>query len=35
VNILARELDKKVTEIVDDSKNSRVLSSRVKEFDNV
>ncbi|WP_300381486.1 FAD-dependent oxidoreductase [Clostridium sp.] len=35
VNILASELDKKVTEIVDDSKNSRVLSSRVKEFDDV
>ena len=34
-NILARELDKKVTEIVDDSKNSKVLTSRIKEFDNV
>lgn len=34
-NILARELDKKVTDIVDDSKNSKVLTSRIKEFDNV
>lgn len=35
VNILARELDKKVTEIVDDSKNSKIISSRIKEFKNV
>lgn len=35
VNILARELDKKVTEIVDDSKNSKIISSRIKEFDDV
>ena len=35
VNILARELDKNVTEIVDDSRNSRVLKSRIKEFKDV
>lgn len=35
VNILARELDKKITEIVDDSKNSKIISSRIKEFDDV
>ncbi|MDZ5016788.1 FAD/NAD(P)-binding oxidoreductase, partial [Clostridium perfringens] len=32
VNILARELDKKVTDIVEDSKNSKIISSRIKEF---
>lgn len=35
VNILARELDKNITEIVDDSKNSKVLESRIKEFKDV
>ena len=35
VNILSRELDKKVTEIVDDSKNSKIISSRIKEFEDV
>lgn len=33
--ILARELDKKPTEIVEDSKNSYLLTSRIKEFDEV
>ncbi|MPM03162.1 hypothetical protein SDC9_49423 [bioreactor metagenome] len=35
VNILARELDKNITDIVDDSKNSKVISSRIKEFKDV
>lgn len=35
VNILARELDKDITEIVDDSKNSKIISSRIKEFEGV
>lgn len=35
INILARELDKKPTEIVQDSKNSKVLASRIKEFNEV
>ena len=35
VNILARELDKKITDIVDDSKNSKIISSRIKEFKDV
>ncbi len=35
VNILARELDKNVTEIVDDSKDSKIISSRIKEFKDV
>ncbi len=35
INILARELEKKPTEIVEDSKNSKVLASRIKEFDRV
>ncbi|ATD53758.1 NAD(P)/FAD-dependent oxidoreductase [Clostridium chauvoei] len=35
INILARELDKKVTDIVDDSKESKIISSRIKEFDGV
>ena len=33
INILARELDKKVTDIVDDSKESKIISGRIKEFD--
>lgn len=32
IDILARELDKKPTEIVEDSKNSNLLASRIKEF---
>lgn len=35
VNILARELDKNVTDIVDDSKDSKIISSRIKEFKDV
>lgn len=35
IDILARELDKKPTEIVEDSKNSHVLTSRIKEFDEI
>lgn len=35
VNILARELDKKITDIVDDSKDSKIISSRIKEFGDV
>lgn len=35
INILSRELDKKPTEIVEDSKNSKVLASRIKEFNEV
>ncbi len=32
VQILSRELDRKITEIVDDSKNSNIVSGRIKEF---
>ena len=32
VNILARELDKKLNDIVDDSKDSKIIYSRIKEF---
>ena len=35
IDILARELDKKPTEIVEDSKNSHVLTCRIKEFDEI
>ncbi|MDD7796015.1 NAD(P)/FAD-dependent oxidoreductase [Clostridium sp. 'White wine YQ'] len=35
INILAREMDKKLTDIVEDSKNSNLLVSRIKEFDEV
>lgn len=35
INILAREMDKKPTEIVEDLKNSNVWISRIKEFDEV
>lgn len=35
IDILARELDKKPTDIVEDSKNSNVLASRIKEFDEI
>ena len=33
--ILARELDKKITDIVDDSKNSKIIYSRIKEFKDI
>lgn len=32
IQILSRELDKKITDIVDDSKNSNIVSGRIKEF---
>lgn len=32
IQILARELDKKIIDIVDDSKNSNIISGRIKEF---
>lgn len=32
ISILSRELDKKITDIVDDSKNSNIISGRIKEF---
>ena len=35
VSILARETNKKMTDIVKDSKNSRILLNRIKEFDNM
>ena len=35
IDILARELDKKPTDIVEDSKNSKVLGSRIKEFNDI
>ena len=35
ISILARELDKKITDIVDDSKNSKIIYSRIKEFKNI
>lgn len=35
INILARELDKKITDIVDDSKNSKIIYSRIKEFKDI
>jgi bacterioferritin-associated ferredoxin/thioredoxin reductase len=35
VSILARETNKKMTEIVKDSKKSKILLSRIKEFDDV
>ena len=35
IKILARELDKNITEIVDDSKDSKIIASRIKEFDEV
>lgn len=35
IDILAREMDKSPTEIVEDSKNSKVLASRIKEFDDM
>lgn len=35
INILANEMDKKPTDIVVDSKNSRILTTRIKEFNDV
>ncbi|MGL5150962.1 MAG: FAD-dependent oxidoreductase, partial [Clostridium sp.] len=35
INILAHEMDKKETDIVVDSKNSKVLAARIKEFNEV
>lgn len=35
INILSREMDKKTVDIVEDSKNSRIWISRIKEFDEV
>jgi L-2-hydroxyglutarate oxidase LhgO len=35
VSILARETNKKITDIVMDSKNSRIILNRIKEFDGV
>ncbi|QGU93759.1 FAD-dependent oxidoreductase [Clostridium bovifaecis] len=35
VSILARETNKKMTDIVKDSKNSRILLNRIKEFDDI
>ncbi|MGN2370347.1 NAD(P)/FAD-dependent oxidoreductase [Clostridium cagae] len=32
IKILAREMDKNILEIVEDSKNSNIVSSRIKEF---
>lgn len=34
-SILARETDKKITDIVKDSKNSKIMISRIKEFDDI
>ena len=35
ISILARELDKKITDIVDDSKDSKIISGRIKEFEGI
>ena len=35
ISILARELDKKITDVVDDSKNSKIIYSRIKEFKDI
>ena len=35
ISILARELDKNITDIVDDSKNSKIIYSRIKEFKDI
>ncbi len=35
IKILAREMDKQPTELVEDSKNSKVLLGRIKEFDEI
>ena len=35
IQILSRELDRKITDIVDDSKNSNIISGRIKEFKDI
>jgi L-2-hydroxyglutarate oxidase LhgO len=35
IDILARETNKKITDIVKDSKNSKIILNRIKEFDGV
>ena len=35
VSILARELGKNITDIVDDSKDSKIISGRIKEFEGI
>ena len=35
VSILARETNKEITDIVKDSKNSKMLTCRIKEFDDI
>lgn len=35
IDILAREMDKRITEVVNKSKDSIILLSRIKEFDNM
>ena len=35
IRILSRELDRKITDIVDDSKNSNIISGRIKEFKDI
>ncbi|MDU2491044.1 MAG: FAD-dependent oxidoreductase [Clostridium celatum] len=35
IQILSRELDRKLTDIVDDSKNSNIISGRIKEFKDI
>lgn len=35
IEILAREMDKRPTDIVEDSKNSKVLVGRIKEFEDI
>ena len=35
IQILSRELDRKITDIVDDSKNSNIVSGRIKEFKDI
>lgn len=35
ISILSRELDKKVTDIVEDSKDSKIISNRIKEFNEI
>ena len=35
IDILAREMDKRITDVVNNSKDSTILLSRIKEFDNM
>ena len=35
LKILAKELDKKPEEILNDSKESRILTARIKEFESI